>query len=327
MAKHGSCRNTIQFGVKVPVTGSAEQRKESRLRRDESRKWLNCDPGTSVGEIAELALSSRLGCIPQLLEKAAFEAKRDVEHVHRLRVATRRADAALQLFGGFAKKKAVKRCRRHLHAIRKAAGRARDLDVLMERQTLPLPERRVESLHRKRKRAQKHIKKAYRRYVDSGKFVKWTRRLLRSFSPDKNSGAESFETWSQRALSSATDSFLQAWPADSSDLDAMHAFRIQTKGLRYVMELVASAVADPVKQAYSQVKVLQTKLGVINDHRVACKRVERALRQPRARDAQSLVSELDDERAALQKALEAFEQEWSSDAKDRLGKVLRGLVR
>src|SRR5262249_41087486 len=60
---------------------------------------------------------------------AAYHADEDVEHVHQLRVASRRADAALKLFRAYLPRGTYRKARARLRAIRRAAGDARDWDV------------------------------------------------------------------------------------------------------------------------------------------------------------------------------------------------------
>src|SRR5206468_5052202 len=66
-------------------------------------------------------------CLPL----AVHDADRDVEDVHRLRVATRRAGAALKIFQPCLPDKVFRRVRKQLRALRRAAGEARDWDVFL----------------------------------------------------------------------------------------------------------------------------------------------------------------------------------------------------
>src|SRR5690606_28603104 len=85
----------------------------------------------SVG--AHDALQTRLEAVVAWLPKAAQFPEADIEHVHQLRVSTRKAGAALKLFRELLPKKRAKRLNVSLKGIRRAAGEARDLDVLLER--------------------------------------------------------------------------------------------------------------------------------------------------------------------------------------------------
>src|SRR5690606_30232377 len=85
----------------------------------------------SVG--AHDALAARLQAVLTWLPKAAQFPEADIEYVHQLRVSTRKAAAALKLFRDLLPKKRTRRLKAMLKAIRKAAGDARDLDVLIAR--------------------------------------------------------------------------------------------------------------------------------------------------------------------------------------------------
>ena len=95
-------------------------------------KWINdLEAGTPLPEAARLVLEVRLRVVADHLPRAMHEADRDPEHVHQLRVATRRADAALRIFRPCLPRKVYKEARRRLRTIRRAAGAARDWDVFL----------------------------------------------------------------------------------------------------------------------------------------------------------------------------------------------------
>src|SRR5262245_48894926 len=95
-------------------------------------KWIpDLTPETPLVEAARRALALRLQVVADHLPKAVAAAEEDVEHVHQLRVATRRADAALRLFHLCLPRKVYRRARKRLRKIRRAAGAARDWDVFL----------------------------------------------------------------------------------------------------------------------------------------------------------------------------------------------------
>jgi CHAD domain-containing protein len=96
-----------------------------------SSKWIDgiC-PDCSVEEAARRSLEARLGTVSHWLPRAAHLSDRDIEHVHRLRVSTRRAMAALKLYRDWLPAKHHRWMKKRLREIRRAAGDARDLDVL-----------------------------------------------------------------------------------------------------------------------------------------------------------------------------------------------------
>ena len=92
-------------------------------------------PGTPLGEAAAFVLGRRLGDVARLLSRAAKRrpgTSQATKDVHGLRVATRRAAAALDVFGETLTEKDAVRASKRLRAIRRAAGEARDLDVQLK---------------------------------------------------------------------------------------------------------------------------------------------------------------------------------------------------
>ena len=62
-------------------------------------KWISGLHGIMpVGAAAQLVLGNRLAVVRDRLPAAVFQSHLDVEHVHQLRVGTRRAGAALRIF-------------------------------------------------------------------------------------------------------------------------------------------------------------------------------------------------------------------------------------
>src|SRR5436305_12918635 len=95
-------------------------------------KWIEgLGPKAHTAEAARRVLELRLQVVRISLPLAVHDADRDIEHVHRLRVATRRAGAALKLFESCLPNKAFRRARKQLRAMRRAAGEARDWDVFI----------------------------------------------------------------------------------------------------------------------------------------------------------------------------------------------------
>src|SRR3954447_22688286 len=93
-------------------------------------KWIEgLGPKAHTVEAARRVLELRLQVVRISLPLAVHDADRDVEHVHRLRVATRRAGAALKIFQACLPERAFRRVRKQLRTMRRAAGEARDWDV------------------------------------------------------------------------------------------------------------------------------------------------------------------------------------------------------
>src|SRR5690349_24128611 len=93
-------------------------------------KWISdLTSDTPVADAARHALTVRLDVVREYLPLALHEADKDPEHVHQLRVGTRRARAALDIFALCLPQKAYKSAKKLLRGLRRAAGEARDWDV------------------------------------------------------------------------------------------------------------------------------------------------------------------------------------------------------
>ena len=96
-------------------------------------KWVSgVLPGHSVGKAASRILEARLQAVWHWLPLAAERSDEDVEHVHHLRIATRRAVESLRLFSELVPEEAYRDIRAKLRRIRLAADAARNWDVLSD---------------------------------------------------------------------------------------------------------------------------------------------------------------------------------------------------
>src|SRR4051812_42576378 len=97
-------------------------------------KWVEVrSPNESVEDVARRVLEDRLDLVWHYLPRAAKGPKSETENVHQLRVATRRAVAALDTFSHLLGKRRLKWMNKQLKKVRRAAGDARDFDVLYDR--------------------------------------------------------------------------------------------------------------------------------------------------------------------------------------------------
>lgn len=157
-------------------------------------KWVTeTEPETPFHEAAEIAVRGRLDAILEWIPLARDHADDDVEHVHQLRVTTRRADAALKAFRPCFRPKRWRKMRKALRALRQSAGDARTADVHLEtlrerRKGVEDDERRA-ALHYAMRRtkderaaAQRHIVEAGREY-DEKETASRIARLLAKIEP------------------------------------------------------------------------------------------------------------------------------------------------
>src|SRR4051794_22443581 len=95
-------------------------------------KWINgLAAAMPVEDAARVVFAARFEVVRQYLPLAATRPYEDVEYVHQLRVGTRRAGAALQVFGTCLPRKHLRAAKASLRGLRRAAGDARDWDVFL----------------------------------------------------------------------------------------------------------------------------------------------------------------------------------------------------
>jgi CHAD domain-containing protein len=247
-------------------------------------KWIaGLKDDTPPADAARRVLTVRLELVRDLLTPALHEAGKDTEHVHQLRVATRRARAALDIFANYLPRKAHKRARRQLRDLRRAAGEARDWDVflldLAERQRKP-PARQRPGLDfltgyalSRRLAAQEHLLAAGRdQPFASDRLVADT--VAAVHQPNENSAAGKLIDLARPALGALLKELDAAAGRDLHDYAHLHQVRIIGKRLRYAMEVFADCFKAAFKdEVYPAVEEMQDILGAANDSHVAAERL------------------------------------------------------
>lgn len=250
-------------------------------------KWiLDVLPQDIAVDVAGRTLRNRLDGVLHYLTLAAEEEGGDGEHVHQLRVWSRRATAALDLYRDWIPGRRRDWIRKQLKRIRRAAGGARDCDVLMRRlkrkRSTAARKRWLESLSAERAAAQLEIVSIWDRLRRDGRFAQRIDALLDrvSAADDKHPahGHMRFATWARERLPVAVGEFFAAVPTDPNDEAALHQFRIRGKELRYIMELLAGAFPEHFRtMIYPAIEAVQDRLGEINDLATAVTRLQKKI--------------------------------------------------
>jgi CHAD domain-containing protein len=228
----------------------------------------------SASKAARVALEQRLKKVQRKLKQLARDAEAgepDAKRIHQLRVATRRATAALQLYRPFVPGRHRKWWKKRLRAWRRAGGEPRNCDILLASlDTQPAdPELSVIRwvAMARRSRTCRELPRLARRARHAGlkrrirKLVKAVRRKSKKKSSGKNLGR-----WAEKRWPEVIDRFLDAEPNSTSDAAALHCFRIRAKRLRYTLELLGSTIpAAEQELARDLVTRLQNHLGKLND--------------------------------------------------------------
>jgi CHAD domain-containing protein len=291
----------------------------------QSSKWIEgFGPDSDARALALAALENRLSAVSYWLPAAAYCAEHDVEHVHHLRVSTRRALAALKLFRDWLPPKRAGRVKNQLKKVRQAAGEARDLDVFAERlkgehqsENHDRVELVVAEVAHRRRAVQPEIERVADRLRRDDRLVRMVGKLLaRIPRPGGENGAQiPLRTWAAWRLAEVADELFQAAPDDLRDTAALHRFRIAGKRLRYVIELLAGGLNAEVREThYPVVETLQEHLGKINDHAWAAAELRDLVADstdPARNAAFQAAAQRESER--LEAALREFHDWWTPD--------------
>ncbi len=292
-------------------------------------KWLtDGSPDDRTSEVADRTLRSRLAAVHHYLPLAAAKSEEDIEYVHELRVATRRAMAALRLFADMLPRNRTAQLTKQLKRIRRAAGAARDYDVLAQRlsdgHSDAQARRLLDKIRSRRRKAQRRIRAVNRRLQKENRFQGLVKKLLRGVRRRfKGKGASKnprFGEWARTHLWRTVNRFFKMVPTEDTDVATLHRFRIRAKELRYEMELLAGAFPPDFAEAlYQAVETLQQQLGEINDHVIALSHLRQRTNNgydPLKRGPGRSLLEYEQE--SLNQSRQQFFQWWTPQRRDNL---------
>ncbi len=247
-------------------------------------KWIsNLKPDAALDDAARHVLFVRLQVVKDYLPKAALEADDDSEYVHQLRVGTRRADAALRIFGACLPRKIYKQARRRLRQLRRAAGATRDWDVFLA--DLQAREKAADSKHRGGldfligyalgQRAVAHAELVAVHEEQGADFEMFLVDTVDAIRPPNDPHAPAILVDAARPiLFTRLKELEQTALADLSEYTQLHQVRIAGKRLRYAMEVFADCFDPTFRDTlYPRIEDLQEILGRANDSHVAAERL------------------------------------------------------
>jgi CHAD domain-containing protein len=247
-------------------------------------KWISeLRATTPVADAARHVLTVRLEVVRDYLPLALEQADNDPEYVHQLRVGTRRARAALDIFACCLPSRVYKGACKQLRNVRQVAGEARDWDVFLAsltqwasthgRRLRPGLDCLVGYLVAKREAAQLQLEQAAKDYPFA-----FERFLAETVAAVHKPNDLRLRTLVDLALPRLTSLLRELNKAASLDLEAhehLHRIRILGKKLRYAMEVFADCFAPAFRaELYPAVEAMQEILGNANDSYVACRRLE-----------------------------------------------------
>ena len=238
-------------------------------------KWISdLGAATPVEDAARRVLTIRLEGVRDCLGHALREPERDIEFVHQLRVATRRASAALEIFAECLPPKVRKTTRSTIRNIRRAAGKARDWDVFLARlvddaNKVPADDRATLDMlvgyaMAHRLPAQDGLEESCRDYPFG--FERCMAETVSAIG-HRGGGKAPLATFVRPLLGRLLDELNQAAVCDRSNYQHLHDTRIVGKRLRYAIEMFVDCFGPALRATlYPAITEMQQVLGDVNDH-------------------------------------------------------------
>jgi CHAD domain-containing protein len=246
-------------------------------------KWISdLEATTPVADAARRVLTERLETVRDCLPQALEGGDGDSEPVHQLRVGTRRARAAVEIFVCCLPPKVAKNARKELRNIRRVAGAARDWDVFLaalmdwrrnqSRKFQPGLDCVVGYVVAQREAAQVHLQEAGIDYPFA--FDRFLAETVAAVYKPSDFRLRSLLDLASPKLTGLLDDLQSAARRDMEDYEHLHRVRILGKRLRYAMEVFADCFPDSFRnQLYPAVEEMQEVLGNANDSYVASRRL------------------------------------------------------
>jgi CHAD domain-containing protein len=296
-----------------------------------SDKWISgIKPHRSLEKGARRVLRDRLETVTRLLPIAARGKREPIRAVHQLRVSVRRATAALDVFADLLPTQRTQKLRKLLKRVRRAAGTARDLDVLAQRwlaQAGAMPDNAWEALladvAQHRRSAQKPLR-SVRKQMKRQHLEDSIREVIRRTRWRGESLEPAFAQAARERLAPRVQQLFDAEPNDRDDLTGWHEMRIAGKQLRYAMEIFADAFDPQFRdEVYPEVETLQEKLGAINDHVTAQPMLARWRHEHAPEEVHRRLDHLVEiERQGLTQAQADFHHWWTAERRATLKRRL-----
>lgn len=207
----------------------------------------------------------------------------DIEHVHQMRVASRRMRNGLNLFMDCLSKKKGTAWRDEIRKITKALGAARDLDIqidllnrclseALEDRYKPGYNRLLLRLKQQRAKAQQKVNQTLTNLQEAGILDRMQTQLVEMTAGSENIYLYSPSLYQQafEAIRANLDAFLgyEGYIYEPENIRELHAMRIEGKHLRYTLEIFAPIYGNALDLHIRAMKDIQDLLGEIHDNDV-----------------------------------------------------------
>lgn len=291
----------------------------------------------SPDSVAAFALRIAVPCLERIqipLQSLDEGESPDVETVHQLRVASRRAAVAVDLFSDAISLAEVQWWETTLRSVRHAADALRDHDVLFERLETSMEPKWFERLRAvridaRRSAASELLSKA-RPLQDQGALAERIASLNAELQVGSASALDLFRatSWALERLKPFWKRFHKAGRRNLRRGSRLHQLRIQAKKLRYAIDLLAEALPDDEAAfALQRLAEVQERLGQINDHRAAARQLKHWSSETEDRETRAkLQAQANFERKAFRN-LRSTVSRWLPHAQKRLHRCRRRMMR
>lgn len=230
-------------------------------------------PDMAPDAAAAQVIGLRLDAVRLLAPLAAHQWSEDVEHVHQLRVATRRAASAMAAFEPCLKSKQARKTRKLLKSLRSSAGPARDADVHLaifrhlhgesegaERVAI---EQAIVSIMQERERLQPPLTEAIEAVPDAVQARRFGKLVDTLKAPN---GFPTLADLASHTLAPLASSLRQVAGAGEWNIEHLHECRIAAKKLRYACEIFECCLDETTVTRFKTNFVpLLDALGDLND--------------------------------------------------------------
>jgi len=290
------------------------------------------DDVTAV-QVAGRIIRTRLESVWTAL-RAASDGQADADCVHRLRVATRRAIASLDAFEGLAPAGDSRWFRRRLRRVRRAAGAARDLDVLANRidqdagsEPASTARRRLKAMLARQRPAAREPVVDVREHLVAADWTGRMERLLARLARCRDQ--EAFRSYGRRRLKGLIRRFFEHVRPRIRDAEEIHRLRIEGKRLRYALEIFSPVLPSRGRvKCQKALETLQDNLGTFTDHVAAAERLRRwSEHRAAAADRGILTSIRKTESGEAERARRVFLKWWTRSRRRDLERCFRRTLR
>lgn len=235
--------------------------------------------------------------------REAADGDLSVKSLHELRIACRRAEAALRLCQDAADCRAWRWLKHRLKTLRSACNEARDDDVLakwVKHQGSSSNKSLRKAIRDHRAEVQPQIVELARWLSEKDRFERRCRKVIKHLRVSELKGQIS-RSFGQR-LFDEVYCFVKSLPANRDDSSALHRLRIVGKRVRYAGEIVTEIWPDvALAELDEHLHLLQDRLGAIHDLIVGARLLRQRSPHRLAHAAESLVQKAQEAATRLQR--------------------------